>query len=301
MTAHVVSNTNDGTRGDPYLCHSFVTTGLVDLPSWSTAPRGSAREVHLGLKAAGMRGVQGGDPALCRELGLRCMADARVFRPEEIAPLAGQWKREGMTCATLLVGSGHESDAEIDALVGAVLSASTAEDLPIYIETHRASITQDTWRTVQMIERHPGVRFNADLSHWYTGLLMRFGNIEEKWTFMAPIFERVRYMHGRLGNSGHIQMPLDHPSMAGAIPHFREMWTRCMVGFLRTAQPGDYLCFAPELLSPQINFAPTAQNAEQAWVEASDRWCDAVQMLEIATACWDEAQRRRNNARMAAM
>lgn len=292
MIALPIRNTNDGTNAPPYLRADLCLHSLVDLPAWSVAPRGDARAVHAGLKQAGFRGVQSGDLTICRDLGLGCTTYGRVNTPNEVAPLAAQWKRDGYDSATLLVGWGHESDAEIDALVRAIVNASHAEDLPLYIETHRATMTQDTWRTVQMIERNPDIRMTGDLSHWYTGLLLRYGDIEAKWAFMAPIFARVRHLHGRLGNSGHIQMPLDHPSMAGAIPHFREMWTRCMVGFLATAKPGDFLSFTPELLSPTINFAPTSRAANGAWEENSDRWQDALEMVAIAKACWDEAQLR---------
>jgi hypothetical protein len=41
--------------------------------------------------------------------------------------------------------------------------------MPVYIETHRASIMQDAWRTTELIRRIPQVRFNGDFSHWLRG------------------------------------------------------------------------------------------------------------------------------------
>lgn len=291
-----IRNTNDGTRAGPYLRTDFCLGNLADLPVWSSGPRGDQRAVLTALKAAGFRGVQGGDPALCRELGLGCTGGGRVNRPGEIAPLAAEWKKSGLECATLHVGWGHESDAEVDALIRDIHTASRNEDLPIYIETHRATVTQDTWRTVQLVQRHPDVRFNADLSHWYTGLEMPYGDIEERWAFLAPVFERVRFFHGRIGNASHMQMPFDHPSMATAIGHFREMWTRCLMGFLATAQPGDFISFNPELLHPAINYAPTVRSPRNTWEECSDRYQEALQMTTIIRDCWTEAQRRRSGA-----
>ena len=89
---------------------------------------------------------------------------------------------------------------------------------------------------------------------------MVYGDWEERLAFLQPVFERVRFFHGRIANSGCIQMPLDHPSMPKAIAHFRDLWTRAMSGFKRTATPGDYLVFAPELLFPSINYAPTSRS-----------------------------------------
>jgi hypothetical protein len=292
MAPHPVRNTNDGTQRPPYLRTDFNLGNLSDLPPWSEGPRGDARAIHLALKQAGYLGVQGGDVALCRELGLGVTASGRVNEPGEIAPMAARWRREGYECATLHVGWGHESDAEIDALVGEILAVSHAEGLPLYIETHRATITQDTWRTVQMIHRHPDVRINADFSHWFTGLEMPYGDIQARFDFLAPVFERVRFFHGRIGNSSHIQLPLDHPSMPAAILYFREMWTRAMAGFLRGAAPGDFISFNPELLHPAINYAPVSRSPRGSWEEGSDRWLDAARMTAIATECFAAARQR---------
>lgn len=286
-----IRNTNDGSQQAPYLRTDVSLGSVSQLPPWSAGARLDGRALLQALKDAGFQGTQGGDPVLCRELGLGCTTGGRVNKLGEIKPLAAQWKKAGYECSTLHVGWGHESDAEIDALVRDIHDASRAEDLPIYIETHRATITQDTWRTVQLVERHPEVRFNADLSHWYTGLEMPYGNIEEKWAFLAPVFERVRFFHGRIGNSSHMQMPFDHPSMGVAIGFFREMWTRCMVGFLASAKPGDFISFNPELLGG--NYAPTTRSSRNTWEESSDRWQESVQMSAMAKECWAEAQKRR--------
>lgn len=285
-----VRNMNDGTKAEPYLRGDFNLGGLTDLPEWSVGPRGEMGAVLAAIRAAGYRGVQGGDPALARAAGLACTGGGRVDRPGDASALAAQWKKKGYEAVTLHIGRGHESDAEMDALVRAVVAASAQEDLPLYIETHRATITQDTWRTVKMIERNPDVRINADFSHWYSGLEMPYGDWEERMAFLAPVFERVRFMHARCGNSSHIQVALDHPSMEKALAHFRDMWTRSFAGFLRTARPGDFISFNPELLAPAINYAQTFRQADGTQREASDRWRDALELVAMARECFAAAR-----------
>ncbi len=287
-----IRNPNDGTSASPALRSDLNLGTIGKLPVWSQAPHGDQRSILTAVKAAGYRGTQGGDPVLSRELGLGCTTGGRVNKPGEIAPLAARWKQAGYEAASLHVGWGHESDAEIDVLVREILAASANEDLPITIETHRATITQDTWRTVQFVERHPEVRFNADYSHWYTGLEMVYGDWEAKLAFLQPVFDRVRFFHGRCGNSGGMQMPLNHPSMERALGHFRELWTRSCLGFLKTAQPGDFVPFNPELLNPSINYAPTYPHPNGTWDEGSDRWQDALAMSQMAQECFVEAKRR---------
>ncbi len=295
MTARpTVPAANDGTATAPYLRTDFNMGNLLSLPATSACPRGDLRTVLSGIKAAGYRGVQGGDAelALCRELGLGCTTSGRVNRPGEIAPLAAAWKRAGFEAATLHVGWGHESDAEADVLVREIIAAARAEDLPIAVETHRATITQDTWRTVQLVERHPDLRINLDFSHWYTGLEMPYGDYAEKLAFLAPVWERVVFVHARCGNSSQIQVALAHPSMTTAMGHFRQAWTLAFAGFLHHARPGDFLSFNPELLHPEINYARSFKDASGQWVEDSDRWQDALALTAVARECFAAARAR---------
>ena len=70
--------------------------------------------------------------------------------PAEAAPLAKEAREAGLECLTLHVGWGTENDDEAAALIESVLSASTQFSIPLYVETHRATIFQDPWRTVQV-------------------------------------------------------------------------------------------------------------------------------------------------------
>lgn len=283
---------NDGSARAPRL-ECYINMGNVDtLPAYSSGPKGDLATKLAAIKAAGFSGIQGANPTLCASLGMGCAGGGRYNQVAEVAPAVKALKAEGYQCATAHVAWGHESDAEIDALVREIIAVSAGEGFPIYIETHRATITQDTWRTVRMIERNPEVRINADFSHWYTGLEMPYGDLQSKFAFLQPVFERVRFFHGRMGNSSHIQVPLADPTMPKAVEHFREMWTRSMAGFLATAKAGDYVIFAPELLHPEINYARTFVNAQGQRVEESDRWAEAIAYAAIARECFAAAQQR---------
>ena len=280
---------NDGSTRAPRLA-SYITMGNVDtLPAYSAGPRGDLPTKLAAIKAAGFSGIQGNDPKICQAHGMGCSGGGRYNHPSEVAASVKAWKAEGYDCATVHVAWGHESDAEVDALVREIIAVSAGEQFPVFIETHRATITQDTWRTVKLVERNPEVRFNADFSHWYTGLEMPYGDLEAKFDFLQPVFDRVRFFHGRMGNSSHIQVPLADPTMPTAVAHFRTMWTRSMKGFLKTAKPGDYIVFAPELLHPEINYARTFINAAGQRVEESDRWLEAIAYAQIARECFAAA------------
>lgn len=267
-----------------------MNIGNLDrLPDWSQAPKGSRGELMQALKAAGFVGLQGYLPdedALAAGLVMSGMG--RVLEPRHAEKIAAKHKAWGYVATTLHVGDGFESDAEMDRLADAVLEAADAHAYPLYVETHRATMTQDMRRTLDLVERRPGLRFNADLSHWYTGHEMLYGDFGAKLDRLSPVFERVRYLHGRIGNTCAMQAPLQgddgEPDYVG---HFREMWRRCFEGFLRTASSSERVIFAPELLADwmavgdrrhPLNYARLLPGGE----EETDRWTEALRLLEIA-------------------
>ncbi len=280
----MIKNTNDGSSRSPYLRIDINYGTCDELPSFSIGPKGDDREKHTAIANAGFGGIQDGIPELCKELHLEITAHARVNTIGDLDPLLPVWKNLNYNCATVHLGWGTESDQEMDELVNYIQDCSLKYDFPIYIETHRATITQDMFRTVEMIKRFPTIRFNGDFSHWYTGQEMVYGGIENKWEFIAPVFERVRFIHGRIGNPGSIQVNVNKDENEIYVDHFKEMWTKSFVGFLKTAQPGDYICFTIELLNAAIFYARTIDNQEEC-----DRWQQALLYKEIIQDCWKKA------------
>ncbi len=286
----MIKNTNDGTTSNPYL-RCYINSGnLSGLPTYSTGPQGNESELLKGVKAAGFQGIQSADPVLCRKLGLGVAGSGRVNQPSEVEPVAIKAKEQALECVTLHVGWGMEPDDQVWRLVEAVLEASQMHDIPLYIETHRATITQDMWRTVQIVNKFPEVRFNGDFSHWYTGQEMVYGGFENKLAFLAPVFERVRFIHGRIGNPGCIQVDIgDGQRELSYLSHFKQMWTQSFAGFLKSAEPGDFFCFTPELLPPEIFYARTFPNPTGQIVEEGDRWQQALLYNQIAQSCFEAA------------
>jgi len=287
----MIRNVNDGSTNAPRWVPFLNMGTLADLPEWSQAPTGEPDAVFEAIKAAGFRGVQGGDPDLAKRVGLLYAGGGRINEPADAQGVAKQNVDQGALCATVHMGWGIEDDVTIDRLVDATLSASAKHDLPIYIETHRATVTQDIWRSVQICHRHPDVRFNGDFSHWYTGLEMPYGTVELKTGFAQPVFDRVRFMHGRIGSSGSMQVhvgdTLDEAMGRDYVQHFVQMWTLCIKGFLEDAKPGDLLCFAPEILASKAHYARMFPDAQGQFVEESDRWLQALLYLEIFQEAWD--------------
>lgn len=288
----MINNTNDGSKKKPYLRMDLNIGNCNDLPHFSIGPKGSDFEIHKSIQQAGYEGIQDGNPEYCKKLGLNYTAHARLNEVGKLDKQVAQWLDENYDCATLHVGWGMESDAEMNKLVEYVLSTSTKKKFPIYIETHRSTITQDMQRTVELVKRFPEIRFNGDFSHWYTGQEMVYGGFEIKLEFIKPVIERVKFMHARIGNPGCIQVDIGDGKNKVYVAHFKEIWTQVFVSFLKTAQEGDYFCFTPELLQSDIFYARVFKNNAGEFVEEGDRWQQALLYTQIAKECWDKAKNR---------
>lgn len=260
---------------------------LQGLPATSSFPsRAGALDALDAIHAAGFEGVQFATPgtaqelARCRSIGLGIAASGRINLPAESDALARRFADDGYECATLHVGWGLEDDLQACRLIESVIEASRKWRIPLYIETHRATIFQDMWRTVQFVRRFPDIEINADFSHWYTGQEMVYGGFETKVAFISPIFDRVRFIHGRIGNPGCMQVRVDPNASEPPlyVQHFKQLWTLCF-------RSGGRIYFTPELLAPDIFYARTFPNGDGIAVEESDRWEQSLLLKRMAEQC----------------
>jgi hypothetical protein len=245
------------------------------------------------IRAAGYDGIQFVAPldvaalAEARSLGLGVCGSHRINSPAEAAPIAEAAADAGLECLTLHVGWGMESDDVGARLIEAVLDAGMRNRIPLYVETHRATLFQDMQRTVQFLGRFPDLRFNGDFSHWYTGSEMVYGGFENKLAYIQPVLDRVRFLHGRIGNPGCMQVAIAADDPAPYVAHFCTLWTRCFEGFLRDPAPQQpFITFAAELLAPEIYYARTFEGAEEC-----DRWQQSLLLTQIARECFEQAER----------
>lgn len=244
------------------------------------------------IRDAGYDGIQFIDPishaALeeARKIGLRVCGSGRVNEPSDAERLASDARAAGLECLTAHVGWGIEDDTQAALLIDSILNASAKHAIRIYPETHRATIFQDMWRSVEFARRFPQLRFNGDFSHWYTGSEMVYGDFDAKVEFIRPVLDRIRFLHGRIGNPGCMQVDVGDGSPAGHpyVQHFRILWTAAFAGFLRNRFADETICFAAELLSPRVYYARTFEGREE-----SDRWQQSLVMVRIARECFAEA------------
>lgn len=246
------------------------------------------------IQDAGYDGVQFVEPldlALVEQAHSRCLGvcgSGRVNLPEDAERLAREAHRANLECLTLHVGWGYENDDQAVALIEAVLSASSRYAIPLYVETHRATIFQDMWRTMHFVDRFGDLEFNGDFSHWYTGCEMVYGGFDRKVSFIQPIIDRVRFIHGRIGNPGCMQVDIGTISEAknlSFVQHFCALWTRVFENHIRSGTQKQFT-FTCELLAANVFYAREFHGKEE-----SDRWSQSLVLVELAKECFEIAQK----------
>jgi len=264
---------------------------LQGLPPGSAGARDTLAAQLAMLPAHGIAGVLAWSqwPAI-RAAGLQPHAMGRLDSPGDAAALVAAHVDAGVT-STLHVGTAFDDDALLDRYADAILDAAQRHRHPVLIETHRATVTQDPWRTLRWVERFPELRFSLDASHWVVGGELDYGGgYAERLPRLDPVLRRSPMLQGRIASGGAVQIGVDDPGpwRAQAIA----LWTRAFA--LRRAEaPTDAIAFCPELLPHALGptswfgYAPVRRRADAPLgiEETTDRFADALRLFEIADAC----------------
>lgn len=286
-----VPNTSDGSAAPARLLHGISFVTVADLPSWSAGPRGAPDEIYAAVAAAGYEALQSPDPANATGAGLIPTGMMRIFDDvEQMRARTRAFRDAGCDCTTIHLGTGFEDDTEMARLAEALLETSLAEKHPIYLETHRATMTQDIRRTLDLIGRFPELRFNGDFAHWYIGHEFTYGDMGMKFAALAPVFERTRFLHLRVSSNAFGQVSASDGAEARHTDYYRRMWVAACEGFLRSAGPGDYMAVHPELLPARAHYPKMVRGEDGDWREESDRWTEARLLIELAEQCFAEAR-----------
>lgn len=269
----------------------IALASLQGLPPGSAGARDTLAAQFALLPAHGITGVLAWSewPAI-RAAGLAVHAIGRLESPAGADDLIAAHVAAGATSTTLHVGSAFDDDDMLDRFAGALLEASARHGHGVLVETHRATVTQDAWRTLRWVARFPELRFSLDASHWVVGGELDYGGgFADRLPRLDPVLRRSPMVQGRIASGGAVQVGVDDPgpwqAQAGAL------WTRTFA--LRRAEAPDApVAFCPELL-PHVTgdawfgYAPVRRSADGAHgvEESTDRFAEALRLFDLADAC----------------
>jgi hypothetical protein len=156
--------------------------------------------------------------------------------------------------------------------------------LPVLFETHRDSLLNDLYFTLQLIDLVPEMRLCADLSHFVVDREMRAPVPETDQAHIARILDRADCFQGRIASSEQIQVQIDFPQHQVWVDIFKAWWKSGMRAWRDRNADDATLIFLCELGPPPYAITDARQ------CELSDRWDEALKIRGWVEDIWAELE-----------
>jgi hypothetical protein len=157
-------------------------------------------------------------------------------------------------------------------------------NLQVLFETHRDSLLNDLYYTLQVMDLVPEMRLCADLSHFVLDREMRAPLTQRDQAYIERVLERADCFQGRIANREQIQVQIDFPQHQQWVDIFKAWWKQGM-RMWRQRNPEDAtLIFLCELGPPPYAITDAQQH------ELSDRWVEALKIRGWVEEIWTELE-----------
>jgi hypothetical protein len=156
--------------------------------------------------------------------------------------------------------------------------------IPVLFETHRDSLLNDLFYTLQVMDLVPEMRMCADLSHFVVDREMRDPIPARDQAFIERILHRADCFQGRVANREQIQVQIDFPQHQQWVDIFKGWWKYGMRSWRRRSSDDATLIFLCELGPPP--YAITDRNQH----ELSNRWEEALTIRRWIEEIWPELE-----------
>jgi len=152
--------------------------------------------------------------------------------------------------------------------------------IPVYLETHRLTVTNDVVFTLDLLDLIPELELVADLSHIVVAREFPepVDSMHNDW--IKRILKRSASLQGRISNREQIQVPLGFPQHAYWEEQYAQWWQQGFQYWRERNDKSAVMNFLCELGPPP--YAITDRHGE----ELSDRWEEALQIKKQVEGIW---------------
>jgi len=161
-----------------------------------------------------------------------------------------------------------------------------AEDLGIDLlfETHRDSLLNDLYYTLELLDAVPELMLTADLSHFVLEREFQLPLSARDQGFLNRIHARSDCFQGRVASREQIQVQIGFPQHQPWVELFKGLWRDGLRSWRRRNAPDATCVFLCELGPP--GYAITDAHG----LELSDRWAEAMTMKSWVKQIWTELE-----------
>lgn len=218
------------------------------------------------------------------DFGLEAMVNAFPFAPGDMQPLLGLANVLDASLVNIIGGVMPIRPEDAVPVAQQWMEEARAAGLPVLFETHRDSLLNDLYYTLQLIDLVPDMRLCADLSHFVVDREMREPISERDQGFIDRILDRSDCFQGRIANREQVQIQIDFPQHQQWVGIFKGWWKEGMRRWRRRNDEDATLIFLCELGPPPYAITDGRRR------ELSDRWEEALTIRQWVRAIWEELE-----------
>ncbi|MDA0707063.1 MAG: sugar phosphate isomerase/epimerase [Proteobacteria bacterium] len=226
----------------------------------------------------GMRALR----SLYKEFGLGCMINAFPASEDDMAPLLDFAVEMDACMVNVISGVMPIRPEDAVPVVQRWMREAQQRDMPLLFETHRDSLLNDLYYTLQLMELVPDMRLCADLSHFVVDREMRNPISVRDQQYVSSILARSDCFQGRVASREQVQIQINFPQHQEWVKIFKGWWREGMQGWRARSADDAELVFLCELGPPPYAITDGEQR------ELSDRWDEALQIRQWVEDIWAE-------------
>lgn len=214
------------------------------------------------------------------QYGLQCMMNVFPHTLDELRPLLELARHMNAALVNIIGGVMPVAVADAVPVVQRWMADAADFQMPVLFETHRDSLLNDLFYTLQLLDAIPRLRLCADLSHFVVNRELRLPLRPADRGYFARILERSDCLQGRVASREQIQVQIGFPQHRPWVDLFRQWWAEGMRDWRRRSDEDATLVFLCELGPP--GYAITNADGD----ELSDRWQEALAIRGWAEEIW---------------
>lgn len=214
--------------------------------------------------------------------GLACMVNVFANTPEELAPLLEMAAALDARQVNIIGGVMPIRAADAVPVLRDWLALAGQYEFPVLLETHRDSVLNDLFYTLELLEALPQLRLCADLSHFVVDREFPLPLSELNQDYIERILARSDSFQGRIAGREQIQLQIEFPQHQAWVLQFRQWWRQGIRQWRERNASDATLRFLCELGPPP--YAMTDARGE----ELSDRWQEALTIRSWVQQIWQE-------------